>query len=107
MVPHRGPGSKQVCLGPASSVLFLTLCRKDFTTRVQVIMRVCLLKLGTVKQGMSEYRRCNRRNLGWAALAHWEVKEKKAWRQVQGLVRDKLLLPIAPLVASLVGTLRV
>ena len=35
---------------------FLTLCRKDFTTQVQVILRVRLLELGVVKQ---------RSNLGW------------------------------------------
>ena len=28
----------------------LTSCRKDFTTQVQVILRIRLLKLGTVKQ---------------------------------------------------------
>ena len=46
-----GPGPEQGCLGPAVLCGFLTSCRKDFTTPVQVSMRVRVLKLGTVKQG--------------------------------------------------------
>lgn len=36
---------------PGHVCWFLTSCRKDFTTRVQVFMWVRLLNLGTVKQG--------------------------------------------------------
>lgn len=44
-VPPRAAASgRPVVLG------FLTSGRRDFTTRVQVISRVCLLRLGTVKQ---------------------------------------------------------
>ena len=39
---------------------FLTLCGKDFTTRVQVILRLCLLRLGMV---------------AWAGVAQWTERE--------------------------------
>ena len=42
---------------------------------------------------------------GSAALAYWEVREKGA--RFTGLARDELPLPIASLVASPMGTLRV
>ena len=41
----------KACLGPAVVCGFLTSGRTDFIMWVRVIMRVCLLKLGTVKQG--------------------------------------------------------
>ena len=41
-------------------------------------------------------------------LAHWEVRDKGGpWRQDQGMSPRDLLLPAGPLVASLVGILRV
>ena len=40
---------------------FLLSCRKDFTTRVQVAIRVRLLELGTVRQGRASCRRSNGR----------------------------------------------
>ena len=60
-VTGQGPGPEWVCPGPAVACGFLTSCRKDFTTRVQVTMRLNLLKLGTVKQGRAEHRRSNTR----------------------------------------------
>ena len=48
-VTGQGPGPERVCPGPAVVGGFLTSCRKDFTTEVQVIFRVCFSKLGTVK----------------------------------------------------------
>ena len=50
-VTGQGLGSEQDCLGPAVLCRFLPLPRKHFTTQVQVTMRMCLLKLGTVEQG--------------------------------------------------------
>ena len=50
-VTGQGSGPEGVCRGPAVVCAFLTSCRKDFTTRVQVTIRIHLLKLGTVKQG--------------------------------------------------------
>ena len=66
--------------------------------------RVHLLKLGTVKQGRAEHRR-NNGSLGRSALTHWEIREKGTWRQVQRLVWDKLLLPIASWLQVLWGRL--
>lgn len=40
---------------------FSASCREDVTTRVQVALRTCLLKLGTVTQGRAEHGRRNRR----------------------------------------------
>ena len=40
-------------------------------------------------------------------MAHWEVRERGPWRQVRGLAWEELPLPLAALVAGLVGTLRV
>ena len=69
MLPDRSP--ERACLGPAVVCGFLTSCRKDFTTGVQVAMKMHLLKLGTVKQeGLSmeevpgERRRCCLSSLG-------------------------------------------
>ena len=42
-----------------------------------------------------------------AALAHWEVREGGLGDRIRGFAWDKLLLLIAPLVARLVGSLRV
>ena len=56
----KGSDPVQVCLWPAVVCKFFTLCRKDFTTGVQVTMKVRLLKLGAVKQGRAEHR-SNRR----------------------------------------------
>ena len=51
IVTRQEPGPAWVCIEPAIVRGFLTSCRKDFTTRVQVTIRIHLLKLGTVKQG--------------------------------------------------------
>ena len=63
---ERGPGPQRVCSGPASSVWFLTSCRKAFTTRVQVISRGHLLKLETAEHGRAQHSRGSRR--AWAGL---------------------------------------
>ena len=50
-VTSQGLGLEWACLELAGVVCgSLTLRREDFTTQLQVILRVCLLKLGTVKQ---------------------------------------------------------
>ena len=49
VLPDRGPAPEWVWLWPAVVCGFLSLCRKNFTTRVQVTDYS--LKLGTVKQG--------------------------------------------------------
>ena len=61
LLPDKGPGPERVCLGPAVMCGFLTSCRKDFTIRVQVTLRIDLLKLGTMKQGRAYHRGSNRR----------------------------------------------
>ena len=43
---------------------------------------------------------------GRAPLAHWEVGERRPWTQFRGSVREELLLPTAPLGASLVGSFK-
>ena len=60
-VTGQGPGPEWVCLGPVVACGFLILCKKDFTTRVQVTVRIHLLKLETVKQGNAQHRRTNRK----------------------------------------------
>ena len=45
-----------VFMGPAVVCGFLTSCRKDFTTQVQVNVRMHLLKLGMAKQGRAQNR---------------------------------------------------
>ena len=45
---QTGTGRELSASGQPVECGFLILCRKDFTTRVQVILRVCLLRLGTV-----------------------------------------------------------
>ena len=50
-VAGQGFGPKPVCLGPVVVCGFLTWCRKDFTTRVQVTVRIHLLKLGQWNKG--------------------------------------------------------
>ena len=52
-VTGQGSAPERVCLGQLVVCGLLTSCRRDFTTPVQVTVRVCLLKLGTVKQGKS------------------------------------------------------
>lgn len=84
-------------------------------------LRVCLLKLGTVKQEGSGIEEATGKSLGRATSAvqeryeekkwdkanllsaHWRVREKGVLR---GLAGDELPLPIDPLDASLVGTTR-
>ena len=44
---------------------------------------------------------------GRAAVGSLKVREQEPWGQVQGLSWDELLLPTAPLVASLTGPIRV
>ena len=51
MLPDRDLAQNVVCLRLAVACGFLTSCRKDFTIRVQVTLRIDLLKLGTMKQG--------------------------------------------------------
>ena len=45
-VTRQGPGPERVCLGPVVVCAFLYLCRKDFTTRVQVIMKMHFFEAG-------------------------------------------------------------
>ena len=47
----QGPGPERVCLKPACSMWVLDFVQEKFTTRVEVVVRVCYLKLGTVKEG--------------------------------------------------------
>ena len=53
---------------------FLTSCRKDFTTQVQVILRIHLLKLGTVEKRKWLKIEATGESLSGAALAFWEVQ---------------------------------
>ena len=46
----KGRGPEQVCPGPACSTWVDFVKEKDSTTRIQVILRGHLLKLGTGKQ---------------------------------------------------------
>ena len=74
-----------VRLGPAVVCGFLTLCRKDSTTWVQVATRVHLLKLETVKQGRAQHRGSNR---GAQAGLPWltgKPEKRGPWGQVQGI----------------------
>ena len=50
LLPARDRAWSWSASGQPVACGFLTLCRKDFTTLIQVILRVCLLKLGRVKQ---------------------------------------------------------
>ena len=50
MLPDKGPGPEWVCLGLVAVCEFLTFCRKDFTTPVQVTVRIHLLRLGAGKK---------------------------------------------------------
>lgn len=66
---------------------FLTSCSKNFTTQVQVTVRVYLLKLGTVRKGLKIDE--TRESLNWAALVHWEVKEKRLGNRFRELPGSK------------------
>ena len=95
---------------------FLTSYRKDFTTRVQGILRVHLLKLGPVNEegprienNRGKTGRCSALALetyvkavsqGGLLLAHRRVREK-------GALGTSSYCPHCSLVASLVGSLRV
>ena len=57
-------------------------CRKDFITRVLVVLRGRLLKLGTVRQ-MDLRQKKQQESPGLAALTHWEVRAKGAWGQIR------------------------
>ena len=46
-------------------------------------------------------------SLGGTDLVYWKVGEKAPGRQVQGSAQAELLLPIAPQVGCLLGTLTV
>ena len=45
------PAQSRSASGRSVVYQFFTSCQKDFTTGIQVILRICFLKLGTVKQG--------------------------------------------------------
>ena len=66
-----------ICLRPEVVCGFWTSCRKDFTTQGQVILRVCLLKLGSAKQERAWDRSSNRREP--RRSCHWltEKSEKR------------------------------
>ena len=71
-VPRQAPAQCGSASGPPIVCGFLTSCRKDFTARVQVILRVRLLRLGTVKQ---------RKDLGW------QKEQERAWAGLLWLPR--------------------
>lgn len=56
----------------------LTVCRKDFVTRVQVGLRVCLLVLGSVKQRENLGQKKQQGEPRWcSALASGNVTRKR------------------------------
>ena len=55
-------------LGQPITYGFMTSCREHFTTQVKVILRVCLLKLETVKQRKDLGVEATRESLGSSLL---------------------------------------
>ena len=71
-------------------------------------LRVHVLKLETGSKGRTQSRRSNRRQPRWGCSDFLEsVRKGGLGDRFRGLAWDELFLPIAPLVASLRGTLRV
>ena len=70
-------------------------------------MRARLLKLGTVKHGRAQHGGSNRR--AWTGLPQLTGKSEQRGLgdRFRGSAWDELPLPIVPLLASLVGSLRV
>lgn len=117
-----GRGSPEQCaLGRPVVCEFLTLCRTDCTTGVQVIWRVCSFKVGQGnKEGPSTeaavgessgraLQKPPRKEVraGWALVSSLERQRKGFGDRFRYLGREEQLLPDAPLIASLLGALRV
>ena len=68
--------SGSVYLGPVVSSGFFTLCRENFTSPADY--EATLMKAGhsETRKGLAQKKQYE--SLGWAALAHWEVREKAA-----------------------------
>ena len=73
MLPDSNQAQKGSASGWPAVCGFLTARRKDFTTRDQVVLRVCLSKLGTVKQGRAQDRRNTRKGPRWGSLGSLEM----------------------------------
>lgn len=106
LLPERGPGSERVCLGLAGSVWVLDFVQGRFHNMDPGNFEGLFIKAGTVKQGRLSIEEATGESLGEAALAHWEVREKGALETGSGVSRDELPLPIALLVANLLGSLQ-
>ena len=97
---RRGPGPSWVCLKLYGSVRVLIFVQERFHNLSEVILRVCLLKLGILKQARAReeeatgesigeaswsLRKCYRKeiSLGGGALANGKSEKRGSWKQVQ------------------------
>ena len=82
MLLDRGPGPECVCLGSAVVCVFLTLCRKNFTTQRPSDYEDTCIKAGDGKTRKGLAQKKQQESLDWAALLHWEIREMGLWGQV-------------------------
>ena len=79
LLTDRGPGPEQVCLGPASSMWVLDFMWERFHNTSPGDYEDTFIKAGDNETRKGSAQKKQQESLGWAALAHWEVREKGAF----------------------------
>ena len=96
----KGPGPDWACLGPAVGCGFLTV-QERFHTTSPGDYEDPFIKAEDSEPRKSLAQKEQQERLGWAALAHWEVREKGALGTGSGdQPGARCQLPIVPWVAS-------